>query len=329
MKMPLISGLLFLALGQLPMPSAPHAELSTSEIQASFYLPDPQSGYYRGTRFDWAGQIHSLRWKKHEYFGQWFDKYDPKLHDAIEGPVEEFLTNMGSLGYTEAKVGETFVRIGVGTVRKTDDKDYQRFNTYEIVDPGVWKHAKGKDWIEFVHELKDSGTGYSYVYRKKLTFAKNTLVIEHDLKNTGRKRIDTSVYNHNFFTLDNQTTGPDFVVRFPYELKAQKPLNSELADVRGKEIIFNKVFERGQTVYTEFEGFGPTPASYDIRIENRKTGAAVHITGDRPIQKQVFWSAWKTVCPEPYIDVSADAGKSSTWRLTYEFYEATQVSQGR
>jgi hypothetical protein len=325
MKMPLcISCLLLLAVGQLAMPSAPQAELSTSEIQAKFYLPDVQSGYYRGTRFDWAGQIHSLRWKNHEYFGQWFDKYDPKLHDAIAGPVEEFLTNMGSLGYSEAKVGEPFVRIGVGTVRKSDDKDYQRFNTYDIVDPGTRRQSSGKDWIEFVHELKDSGVGYSYVYRKKLQLVRNTLVIEHDLRNTGRKRIETSVYNHNFFTLDNETTGPDVVVRFPYELKALKPLNNELADVRGKEIVFNRVFARGQTVYTELDGFGPTSSAYDIRIENRRTRAAVHITGDRPLSKLVFWSAWKTVCPEPYIDVSADPGKTSSWRLTYAFYEATQ-----
>lgn len=327
MKVPLIvSSLLFLALGQVAMPSPPHAEIATAEIHASLYLPDAQTGYYQGTRFDWAGQIHSLRWRDHEYFGRWFDKYDPKLHDAIAGPVEEFLTNMSSLGYAEAKVGEPFIRIGVGAVRKTDDKDYQRFNTYDIVDPGTRKQTSGKDWIEFVHELKDSGTGYGYVYRKKLQLAKNTLIIEHELRNTGRRRIETSVYNHNFFTLDNETTGPDFVVRFPYELKAMKPMNDQLAQVRGKEIVFNRTFERGQTVYTELEGFGATPSSYDIRIENRRTGAGVHIIGDRPIQKQVFWSAWKTVCPEPYIDASADPGKTSTWTLTYEFYE---VSKGR
>ena len=324
MKIPINLALLFLlTLGQAPMPSAPQAEISTPEIRASLYLPDDQSGYYRGTRFDWAGQIHSLRWKNHEYFGQWFDKYDPKLHDAIAGPVEEFLTGASSLGYSEAKVGETFVRIGVGAVRKPEEKEYQRFNTYEIVDPGTRRLSKKSDSIEFVHELKDSGSGYGYVYRKTLRLAKNTLVIEHHLQNTGRKRIETSVYDHNFFTLDNQTTGPDFVVRFPFELQPLKPL-SELAAVRGKEIAFAKVFERGQTVYTELGGFSAKPSDYDIRIENRQTGAGVHITGDTPLLKMVFWSAWKTVCPEPYIDVSADPGKSSSWRITYEFYEATK-----
>ena len=33
-------------------------------------------------------------------------------------------------------------------------------------------------------------------------------MLEHRLKNTGRKPIATSVYNHNFFTLDRQPTGP-------------------------------------------------------------------------------------------------------------------------
>jgi hypothetical protein len=29
---------------------------------------------------------------------EWFERYDPKLHDAITGPVEEFLTDGAGLG---------------------------------------------------------------------------------------------------------------------------------------------------------------------------------------------------------------------------------------
>ena len=66
----------------------------------------------------------------------------------------------------------------------------------------------------------------------------------------------------------------------------------------------------------------PTAKDYDFRIENRKTGAGVRITGDRPLSKVLFWSARMTVCPEPYIDVSAAPGKESSWTITYEFYKA-------
>src|SRR5258706_12549748 len=86
----------------------PRAAISNSRIRAELYVPDARSGYYQGTRFDWSGVISSLDWKGHGYFGQWFQRYDPKLHDAITGPVEEF----SGLGYDEAKAGESFVRIG-------------------------------------------------------------------------------------------------------------------------------------------------------------------------------------------------------------------------
>ena len=109
--------------------------------------------------------------------------------------------------------------------------------------------------------------------------------------------------------MDLATTGPDIVVRFPFDEKAARPLN-DLAEVRGKDIAFLKEFQKGQTVFTEVEGFGAAASDYDFRLENRKTGAGVRITGDRPLVKVYFWSANLTVCPEPYIDVSADPARN-------------------
>jgi hypothetical protein len=312
-----------LMLNQTAGTQFPQAEISNSRIRAKLYLPDTQSGYYRGTRFDWSGVVSSLEWHGHQYFGQWFEKDDPVLHDAIAGPVEEFLTNNAGLGYDEAKPGDRFVRIGVGAVRKPEEPAYRRFATYEIVDPGKWTVGKGSDWVEFVHELRNAA-GYAYVYRKKLRLAKDTLVLEHRLRNTGLKTIATSVYDHNFFTLDGQPTGPDFVVRFPFEPRAAASFNG-LGETRGKEIVFLREFVRPQTIFSELAGFGKSATDYDIRVENRKTGAGVRVTGDRPLSKLLFWSAARTVCPEPYIDLSIEAGKESSWRITYEFYQAAGV----
>src|SRR2546421_200919 len=93
-------GLAFMSLAAAQA-TAPQAAISNSRLRAQLYLPDAQSGYYQGTRFDWSGVIASLEWNGHSFFGQWFPRYDPKLHDAITGPVEEF----SGLGYDEAKVG--------------------------------------------------------------------------------------------------------------------------------------------------------------------------------------------------------------------------------
>jgi hypothetical protein len=293
----------------------PQATISDSRIRAQLYLPDAQSGYYRGTRFDWSGVIASLEWNGHSYFGQWFPRYDPKLHDAITGPVEEF----GVVGYEEAKPEESFVRIGVGAVRKPVEPEYRRFSTYEIVDPGKWTVKRASDRVEFLHTLGDTG-GYAYEYGKTVRVKGNTLVLEHRLKNTGRKPIATSVYNHDFFMLDNQPTGPDFVLRFPYEIKALAPLNGA-AEVRGKDFVYLRELQTGQTVQTQLTGFGPTVKDHDFRLENRKTRAGVRQTSDRPIARFNLWSIRSNISPEAFIDLSIAPGQRSSWRITYEFYQ--------
>src|ERR1039457_1813767 len=90
----------------------PEVQISNDVLQVKLLLPDAHNGYYRGTRFDWSGAISSLQFQGSEYFGKWFDQYDPKIHDAIMGPVEEFLTNGMGLGYEEAKPGQSFVKSG-------------------------------------------------------------------------------------------------------------------------------------------------------------------------------------------------------------------------
>src|SRR5450432_3389805 len=113
---------LFLACGPGALVAAdfPRAEISNGSVRAKLYLPDPDNGYYRATRFDWSGVIASLEYKGHNYFGVWFPRYDPKINDAITGPVEEYRTGESALGYENAKTGETFIRIGVGVLRKPE-----------------------------------------------------------------------------------------------------------------------------------------------------------------------------------------------------------------
>lgn len=299
----------------------PQAEISNGTVTAKLYLPDAERGYYRGTRFDWSGVIHSLKTLDHEFFGVWFERYDPKLHDAITGPVEEFRSEDGGLGYAEAAPGGTFVRIGVGAVRKPEEKTYQLFRTYEIVDPGKWTVKNGRDWIEFTHTLADTN-GYAYRYTKRVALVKGKpeMVLEHSLENTGRKAIRTQQYNHNFFMFDGQPTGPEASVKFPFELKLKAPIRGDAGELRGSEIRYKRELQKRESVYAELEGFGPTSSHYDVRMEHAKAGAGVRITSDQPIAKLVYWSIATTFCPEPYIDLSVEPGKKTRWNYRYAFY---------
>ena len=50
----------------------PEATISNGQVTAKIYLPDPQRGFYRSTRFDWSGMIASLEYGGHQYYGPWF-----------------------------------------------------------------------------------------------------------------------------------------------------------------------------------------------------------------------------------------------------------------
>ncbi len=312
--------LLILTAGSLgaTQTKAPTADLAGGHVRATLYLPDAASGYYQGTRFDWAGAIAALDWNGHSYFGKWFDRYDPKLHDAITGPVEEFLTNGAGLGYADARVGDAFVKIGVGAVRKPDEAAFHQFNTYDIVDPGVRTVTRGPGWIEFGHDLGDTN-GYAYAYRKRVRVLGDTLVLEHHLKNTGRKPIATSVYEHDFYMIDNQPTGPDIVLRLPFALGTRGDLNG-LALVRGQELTYTHELQGQETLHVDLTGFGATSKDYDIRVENRKTGVGVRQRGDRALARLDLWSPRSTICPEAYIDLAVAPGAETVWTITYDFY---------
>jgi hypothetical protein len=302
------------------MSEFPHAEISNGLIHAKLYLPDPQQGYYRATRFDWSGIIASLEYKGHNYFGPWFERHDPLVHDAITGPVEEFLTANSTLGYEDAGVGGTFVRVGIGALRKPDEKQFRRFGKYDITNSGKWSVRKGSDKIEFVQELVNA-SGYGYVYGKtvKLAKGKPELLIEHKLKNTGKRPIDTQAYNHNFLVMDGQPSGPDFSVQFPFELKTTSD-SKGFVEIRGRQIAYLRELEKGQSVLLRLLGFSNSAGDYDIKIENRKTGAGVRITGDRPLSDLIFWTVRTTLCPEPYITIRVNPGKETSWRISYQFY---------
>jgi hypothetical protein len=311
-----------LFLGVLAAADFPQAEITNGTVKATIYLPDAESGYYRATRFDWSGVVASLEYKSHTFFGVWFPKYDPKLHDSITGPVEEFRTGESGLGYDNAKAGETFIRIGVGVLRKPEEQKFQQFKTYDIVSPGKWTVRTGADFVDFTQELADASSGYAYLYKKTVRLAKDKpeMVIEHSLKNTGKRVIETNVYSHNFYVIDGQPSGPDFAVKFPFEVKAARDLQG-LAETRGRELTYLKTLEpRNQSVFSELNGFGGSSSDFDVKVENAKVGAGVRLTGDRPLYKVVFWSIRTVLCPEPYIDMTIEPGQESHWRLTYDFY---------
>jgi CubicO group peptidase (beta-lactamase class C family) len=317
----------------------PQAEIDNGLLKVQFYLPDAQNGFYRGTRFDWSGVIGSLEYKGHRYYGPWFTKTDPTVNDfiyqgadiiagpcsAITGPVEEFSTDDKALGYEKAKPGGTFIKIGVGVLRKPPEGGrYNRFRLYEIVDPGTWRVQTTGPGVTFTHDVADPSSGYGYRYEKtiQLVPGRPEMVMDHRLMNTGKRAFASSVYNHNFLVLDGQPSGPDFVLQLPFEIKT-RAANNALAAVRDNQIVYRKTLRDKETVFIPMQGFGPTAEDYRFTIENKKTGAGLKITGDRPLSNVVLWSIRSVLSLEPFLTMSIEPGQEFTWKYTYTYYVTT------
>ena len=314
----------------------PSAEISNGQITAKVYLPDPENGFYRSTRFDWSGVIGSLKYKGHDFYGDWFQKIDPGTYDfgyddtgvvsapftAMVGPGEEFNTDRKALGYDEAKPGGTFIKIGVGVLRKPDEPKFDHSKTYEIVDRGKWSVKKSPNSIEFIQVLNDPASGYGYTYKKvvRLVPGKPELVLEHTLKNTGSKPISSTVYDHNFWTLDHLPPGPGLEIGFPFQLQAVRPINNDFIKIEGKKLVYVKQLEGKDRATASLGGFGQSSADYDIRVENVKAGAGVRIQGDHPLESIALWSIRTVMAIEPYIEMNIPPGGEFTWTLRYDYY---------
>jgi hypothetical protein len=321
-----------LFIGLLSAADFPKAEITNGQLRVTIHLPDAKNGYYRGTRFDWSGVIYSLKYKGHEYYGPWFQKTDPKIRDfvyegpdiiaspcsAVTGPVDEF----GPLGWNEAQLGGNFIKIGVGALRKPDEVRYNQFRLYEIASQGKWTIKKNRNSVEFNQELTDSASGYGYIYRKtvRLTKGRPEMALEHSLKNVGTLAIKTSVYNHNFLVMDGQPPGPGLVITVPFQLKSRRPISTDLAEIRGNQIVYLKTLVDRDSVRAGMQGFSASPKDHEVRIENSKLGMGMRFNTDRPLTNEALWSIRAVVGVEPFIALAIEPGNEFTWKTTYNYY---------
>jgi hypothetical protein len=146
------------------------------------------------------------------------------------------------------------------------------------------------------------------------------MVIDHSLKNTGRRAIQSSVYNHNFVVLDRQPPGPDFTFRLPFQIQSVRPPNKELAEIRGNQIVFMRPLAGEDQVAVPIQGFTDSAKDAEIVIENKKVGAGIRITGDRPLLRDLLWSIRTVLAIEPYISIDVQPGAEFTWKNVYEYY---------
>ena len=306
--------------------------IHNQQLRLTIYTPDPQNGFYRATRFEWGGAICDLEFAGHHLYRPWYNSVDPSVLDvkfegrqivvgpnaAMCGPAEEFQT---PIGYDTAKPGETFLKIGVGILRKPNNNRYFFGTHFEIVDGGRWTVRHTSRSVTSRQVLGGPKSKYGYIYTKtiRLVGDKSQLIIEHTLKNTGKAPLETALYDHNFFTVDGLNVGPADSVKVLYAIKPARLPNPAFAKVEENRAFYVAPVTGENRVAWGLQGFSNEPRDYDFTVTNTAAPVQVHFEGNRPLIDAAVWSIRSVFAVEPFIQIKADPGQTFTWSYTYTY----------
>lgn len=297
--------------------------LKKSDMEILLFPPDKDNGYYRASRFDWGSILGQIKYKGKTFLQEWKGysgrppkgDHDPLVPNTGTGLSEEFTVPQG---YDEAKPGDSFVKIGVGVLLKDDDSKYSFAKPYKILDNGDWKVDKKKNRIVLRHRLQ-SEIGYGYILKREYIINGNNLIVRHELKNIGEKKIVTETYSHNFMQLDYSNIGPDYSLTF---LKNDIDI-SKHKWTTVKRISLNK---NVINVKSEINDFIPCFGDLDVlsgygdfRLHSKKTGISVEMSLDKKVSSFCVWFWQRAFCAEPRVMIDIEPGKKASWEYVYTF----------
>jgi hypothetical protein len=227
-------------------------QANNGDLSAVIYLPQglkpDEPTYYLSTRFDWSSMIGritrtSTDWngnkETHVLYGtrNWRVPHDPYWPESGMGLASEFgvgddgsfcnffcgwnqvneVTN-GVLGYREAKLGESFLKIGVGELIKgscstCDSAEDYKFNSpYQFAAPPIWTLEENGDGRSITLRNEAVLREHGYQLTKDVTLNDDQLLVKTTLTNIGRVPFATAWYSHHFFTCDSHPVGSGYQV---------------------------------------------------------------------------------------------------------------------
>ena len=310
--------------------SAPQRDISNVVMSARVASTDGTRGFYRGTRFDQAGVVTSLKLHGQEFYGPWFDATAPDVLDyaydaagqvvagpdsAISGPAEEF----APVDFTP-DAGSHFVKIGVGILYQPDTAPYDHYRHYRMLDGGQRTTRITPRSVSFTQTLNDAGIDYVYTKTLELVATKPELLITHVLKNIGTTAIHTTVYDHNFLRLSPGDKG--IRITFPFAVSAANQPDPNLLRISGHTLSYLKSMKAKERISFPIAGYGTSAKDYDFRIIDTANGAGVHVQGDQPLVHVNIFSIDKVQSVEPMIAIDVAPGQETRWTYRYTYSAA-------
>lgn len=287
--------------------------LASEFLQVEVVDPAASDRYYTGYRFTPLAAVLRVRSGNHEFL------YNPVRHDPaldVAGLMAEFdlLTPGGPPGYTDAKVGEGFVKIGVGVLERASSDDYRFAAEYKVLSRATTTTHWRSDSVVSTQDCTwTSGLGYSL--RSETRVSGKIVTIDWELTNTGSKSFRTEHYAHNCFAFDALKVGPGYRLTLPYDFTV-KGLSSEQKHV-GRSILFER------EIPDCLNAVIPYPAHYpgenQGEVAHSESGHRIAFSTSLPGLRLAIHARNYYLNPEQFVAISLEPGERKTWRRTYEF----------
>lgn len=275
--------------------------------------PKAPNRYNRGVRFSPVANV--LRVSRHgrSYLAA------PLAHEPLfenGGLAMEFdlTTPGGPPGFQEAAIGEGFVKLGVGVLRK-HRPDYFFWPQYEAILLANTQVHWHKDTAEF-DQVCTGINGYAYRLEATVRVRGDSVSIRYRLHNSGTKPFTTQQYAHNYFCFDGQRVGPPgYVLEFPVDVQTSGFQPEQR--VTPREVFFEKEFVKSFNAEARFAPDYDGPNRVTVR--HTGNGQQVVATTSIPGLRVAVHANPSALCPEQFVEITLAPGEKKTWTRTYTF----------
>ena len=301
-------------------PEWPHVRLHDGRWDLVVVDPVAEAPYYQGRRFALSGMAPMGRWDGIPLFGELTAKEggrNPEHHDHLGGLADEFDIN-GPDSFAGTAAGGVFMKIGVGFLRRPDDRGYSFSRKYEVVArPEITVERTGAEAVRFVERLHDEESGLGYELVTELVLRDGVLESRRTLGNLCNRVLETEFYGHHFLRLNDVPPGPAYRVLFP---KTGEPDRFDAAGGRlvrtAEGLEFSEPLEKGSYYFGSRTGLGWAAGSV-IRVQEVESGVEFVIGVDHEVDRFAVWGTTALICPEPFLRIRLEPGQSRTWTMSY------------
>lgn len=259
-----------------------------------------------GVRYNYCGYIKQI--------------YSKVTKKGLLGiPSDEFLPFNGEgfpdefempISYEEAKVGESFIKIGVGLLEKTSQKEYTNWDMHPIKKKFPVEINRKQDEVVF-HQSGGLNNEYAYNYSKAIKILKGgNFRISHVIKNSGNKTWKTLWYSHVFLPIDNSKGGGLLEVSPNCKLR-KTPKFLIPNDVNGEFVL-------DRSIEDECINWDINPKVPNMQcFTDASKGYKYLAIGDYSYDELQAYVNKRIISPEPKVIMELKTGETFAWSTDY------------